>query len=204
MSTLPDCFDPGLPKPSSAEASIRRSLDGVILPEDVGYYCISSIEVGARTLQRLLREMEALRLAQPTGLFYATLPFSTKLLEETIGTALYAGSAYWVGEMTPNVAPPMGGDPPHDLWKPLGLPEDTRNYWRSWMPLTEPGVTITDIEDPDEKWVVNAESVQKGLNAMVKTKHGLRALNNIRSCDHDSEDADCFLQFAAFGEIVFA
>ena len=101
--------------------------------------------------------------------------------------------------------------------------EGGSNYWyviekvyRSHLDTKDPdvydaivdgqGVLIGLVEEDDEydgtkQWVLKREAISRGLQSLASNRPELFA--KIVLEDYDADDADVFLQFALFGELVF-
>lgn len=76
--------------------------------------------------------------------------------------------------------------------------------------LTGGSLTFTDAEgDPDapgaESWTLTLSKLLNGIKLYFEEGCHVKVEDNaIDTCDVDANDADCIVQFAIFGEVVFA
>lgn len=115
-------------------------------------------------------------------------PLTEKDIENIIVTAFEGGSNYW-----------MGLDNSTDNWKnkPKGVP---LSQWATKLLLEESYVKLYDIEqsEDDSNWVITLEKIIKGYE--------MNCIERPHDCDLEQGDAgtaDCILQYALFGKVVF-
>lgn len=75
--------------------------------------------------------------------------------------------------------------------------------------LTGGSLTFTDAEgdpdDPDtESWTLTLEKLLNGIKLYFEQGCHVQVEDNtIDTCDIDANDADCIVQFALFGEVIY-
>jgi hypothetical protein len=109
-------------------------------------------------------------------------------IENIMVTALESGSHYWVGLENKG-----------DLWeqKPKGIPYA---IWATKLIIESHEVKLFDIEytEDDEDWVLTLDKLLKGIKLNAIERPFDSDLENM-----DADTADCILQFALFGKVVF-
>lgn len=120
------------------------------------------------------------------GEFKITKSVSANQIESVIVNAFEGGSNYW-----------MGLNNSTEIWnkRPNGIPLST---WATQMLLEGETIEFYDIEDESEKWSLTLPQLING----IKLNHELRTWDNSIE-DGDAGTADCILQYALFGKIVF-
>jgi hypothetical protein len=107
-------------------------------------------------------------------------------IANVIITALEGGCNYWAG---------LDDSKPGWNYKPIGEPKST---WATKLILEGKSITLYDVEEEDDDWVLTLENLLQGLS--------LNARRRSHDCDLDNMDgvtADCIIQYALFGEIVY-
>jgi len=105
-------------------------------------------------------------------------------IDNIITNSLEGGSTFWLG--INNTGP---------IWeaKPKGVPIST---WVTKNILDGKEIEFYDIEDEDEKFILNLEKLMKGIELKLqRSKYDIY--------DMDGGDCDDILQYAFFGEIVY-
>jgi hypothetical protein len=119
------------------------------------------------------------------GFVEVKIPITTKDIEDVIITAFEGGINYWAGlRLTADWTP-----------KPLGLPN---SEWAAKLIIEGKTVKLYDIEDK----ATDFELTLKGLLFGIQ-KYYLATNYQIDKENWDAESADCIIQYALFGEIVF-
>lgn len=123
---------------------------------------------------------------QVIGRIDVPLAITENMVESVLVGAFEGGSNYWVGVNNTG-----------EIWerKPQGEPLAT---WATKLVLDGETVELYDREDEDEVFHLTLEGIMNGFK--------LNAIN--RPWDSDIEEgdattADCILQYALFGKIVF-
>jgi len=131
-----------------------------------------------------------------------TATVTPQMLEDLLVTAIEGGTGYWacLGERT---------DPPIDnLYKQWDDP-DTKPWAPHYisLPMSEGGnIQILDAEtteddEPEVLGDLNLPNLIKGLRLMAKEFPG--DFQEFIDGDYDSNHADCFMQLAVMGEVVY-
>ncbi len=106
-------------------------------------------------------------------------------IENIVVTAFEGGCNYWMGLIRTKE------------WedKPKNEPLST---WATKLLIEGKTIKLYDIEDDEEGWELTLEKVLKGIE--------LNVVNRPFDCDledFDAYTADCIIQYALFGEIVY-
>lgn len=109
-------------------------------------------------------------------------------IENIIVTAFEGGSNYWMG--LDNSSEDMQA-------KPNGEPYST---WSTKLILEGKSVKLFDIEesDDDSNWIITLDKLIKGFELNYVNRPHDNDLEN-----GDATTADCILQYALFGEVVY-
>jgi len=115
------------------------------------------------------------------------LEFTASDIDNLIVTAFEGGTDYWAGIIYKKEQFSL---------KPKGVPTA---QWITKLLLEGQDVELCDIEDRSERWVLSLQKLMDGiaLNAKERPEH-------IDKDNWDAEDADCIMQYALFGEIVYS
>jgi len=106
----------------------------------------------------------------------------TQDMADILVTAFEGGINYWCGGV-----------------KILENPADVD--WASDVVAHGGKLELWDVEDPDEKWILDQEKLLKGFAEGMKWgKYG--SVEEMMD-NHDAETADVIVQYALFDEIVF-
>ena len=119
------------------------------------------------------------------GHFIKKVSVTANDVETIIVNALEGGSDYWCGIEETNII----------QLKPKGIPYST---WIANALIEGESVMFYDIEDDEEKFTLTLDKLIKGIE--------LNAQNRSYDSDiheGDASTADCILQFALFGELVY-
>jgi hypothetical protein len=106
-------------------------------------------------------------------------------IENIVVTAFEGGCNYWMGLIRTK----EWEDKPKN--EPLGT-------WATKLLIEGKTIKLYDIEDDEEGWELTLEKVLKGIE--------LNVVNRPFDCDledFDAYTADCIIQYALFGEIVY-
>lgn len=136
-----------------------------------------------------------------TTTFGATVPVTAEDISYLLVAALEGGSNYWLSAIrirspltdTDPRQPGFWSDPDNDAGC---LKEEA--FWKSLTPFTLV-CQLAEEDEPDD--IVIVEITQERINAALTYLYGRNGgfdMNN-----HDALDADCFLQFVVFGEVVY-
>ena len=110
-------------------------------------------------------------------------------IENIIITSFEGGSNYW-----------MGVDNSTKEWE--NKPEDEPiSTWATKLILDGKKVKLFDIEetdDQDEEWNLTLDKILKGIGLNIKHRSFDADLENM-----DATTADCIIQYALFGEVVY-
>jgi len=120
--------------------------------------------------------------------------FTTEEINDLIVAALEGGINYWCGKAE------IVKDKDSDTYSGVA-PEDQSNvHFASDVVGYGGKLTLTDVEDEDEKWELDLSKMLKGIQMYCED-------NNIAPEDlmdnHDADTADAIVQFALFNEIVY-
>jgi hypothetical protein len=107
---------------------------------------------------------------------------SVKDMEDIMVTALEGGINYWCGSA-----------------KIIDNPANTE--WASDVVAHGGKLELTDVEEPDEKWILDQEKLLKGFAKGMEWGNFATVEDLMDS--HDAETADVIVQYALFDEIVF-
>ena len=108
-------------------------------------------------------------------------------IENILVSSLEGGSNYWMG---------LDNSRLEFKDKPKGEPLST---WTTKLIIDGKSVYFYDIEDPEEKSL--ELTLQKLLNGI--TQNAEERPNSANKDDWDACDADCIIQYALFGELVY-
>ena len=103
-------------------------------------------------------------------------------MEGIMVTALEGGINYWCG-------------------KARIVENPGEREWASDVVAHGGTLELTDVEDPDEKWILTQEKLLKGFAKGMKWGNFASAEDLMDA--HDAETADVILQYALFDEIIF-
>jgi hypothetical protein len=125
-------------------------------------------------------------------------------IHDLLTCAIEGGIGYWCQI--------QNGD--GDIEYPDGLSYDDFRIGGSLNPASKPyspygliamtdgmELPLADSEDPDTRWTLNREKIQRGLTLLAKEYP--RHFANFMSEDEDADTADAFFQLAVLGEIVY-
>ena len=131
-----------------------------------------------------------------------TVEITPKMLEDLLVTALEGGTGYWacLGERT---------EPEHKTAYKQYEHHEEANWTphHVYVPMSPGGnIQILDAEttmddDPDVLGDLNLPNMIRGLDLMAKEFPG--DFQEFIEGDYDSNHADCFMQLAVMGELVF-
>lgn len=115
-------------------------------------------------------------------------PITESDIEGVIVTSFEGGSNYWMG---------LDNSTPEWKEKPKGEPLST---WATKLLLEGKEIKVFDIEEDmdDDDWIITLEKILNGIK--------LNYINRPHDADigqGDAITADCILQYAMFGELVF-
>ncbi len=118
--------------------------------------------------------------------------FSTEDLNDLIVAALEGGINYWCrkAKIKKDTDGNFFGVAPEDQEKVV-YASDVIGYG---------GTLILYDAESDDKWELDAEKMVNGIKAHCEKRN--IALTDLMD-NHDADDADCIVQYACFGEIVF-
>lgn len=125
--------------------------------------------------------------AKAVGSIKVEVPITTDDIENITVTAFEGGINYWAG---------LKNDSP--LWKSKPAKEPLSS-WATKLLLKGESVFLYDIENPDN---TNFELNLKGLLYGIE-KYYIVTDYQMDKENWDAESADCIVQYALFGEIVF-
>lgn len=106
-------------------------------------------------------------------------------IENIVVTALEGGIGYWAS---------LDTVPEWDAI-PEGLP---MSQYATQLLLEGKTIGFTDTEDDDERWQLDLQKLLKGIGLNMKERPHDADLGNM-----DSTTADCIVQYALFGEVVY-
>lgn len=114
------------------------------------------------------------------------VPFTEQDIENVIVTAFEGGTDYWMGLIRKK-----------DQFdaKPKDEPIST---WITKLLLEGQEVEVCDIEDRSERWVLTLQKILAGIAKNAKERP-----DNAYKENWDADDADCIIQYALFGEMVY-
>ncbi|MCY7947957.1 hypothetical protein P8891_05660 [Bacillus atrophaeus] len=107
-------------------------------------------------------------------------------VENIIVNSLEVGSSYWLG---------LNNSTPEWDEKPKGVP---LSMWAAKLLLDGNFIQLYDIEDNDETFKLNLEKLIAGISIYAKEHHG-----GVDKERWDGESADCIVQYALFGKLVY-
>ena len=124
---------------------------------------------------------------------------STQLISEEdindiMTTALEGGITHWCGRVKINY------DKHNNI---IGIPENKRvdvNYASDVIGYGG-SLTLYDIEKEDGPWVLTREKFIEGIKLEMK-RSDIWSITDLVE-NHDAETADCIVQYALFGEVVY-
>lgn len=120
-----------------------------------------------------------------------TVKIEKKLTEDDIATIIVngfeGGCNYWLGL--------DNADRTEWIEKPKGEPNST---WATKILLDGGTIHFYDIEDEDEKWELTLKKLIKGYELNTKERPFDSDIKN-----GDATTADCIIQYALFGELVY-
>jgi hypothetical protein len=114
-------------------------------------------------------------------------------INDLVSTALEGGINYWCGSAR------IKKDADKNY---VGVAPENREKVEFASDVISQGGTLVlrDVEDPKEVWELNLENMLKGI-AQHCTKKGMSVAELMDN--YDACDADCIIQYALFGELVF-
>ena len=118
----------------------------------------------------------------------AEIEITENNIENIIVTSFEGGSNYWMG---------LDNSPVEWRNKPQDEPIAT---WATKLILEGKELKLYDIEETedDEEWVLTLDKLLKGIGLNAKHRSFDADLENM-----DATTADCIVQYALFGEVVY-
>jgi hypothetical protein len=116
-------------------------------------------------------------------------------IADLLTAALEGGINYWCGQ---------AGIKYDRKGRIVGVPEDEMDSIDFASEAIGPGGTLilTDIEGQDGPWLLTRSKFIKGVK-LEMARSGYYSVKDLMD-NHDADTADCIVQFALFGEIVYA
>lgn len=146
---------------------------------------------------KALREAVA-KETETTFAFTMTRALTTKEMADLLTTAFEGGIQYWAQEISTGHTPAQARCPDKTLvW--YAQPQFYDGDFLFWIRHSHP----SDAGENPVKTDIDHRKLEEGLQRMAQSDGHVRCLLNILDGDYDAEDADVFMQFVLFGEVVF-
>ena len=122
-------------------------------------------------------------------------------MEDILTTAFEGGINYWA--MLDNTTPEW--EKAREQVRERKEPKESIFYSEVALQVLLNGDSIkfedAEEEEDSDNWLLNLENFKKGCTLYEQDRGSLT--KKLEECSFDAEEADCLIQYAMFGEVVF-